>query len=285
MVDNSALAFNRSDALTVANVISGTRRGHQGRRRHARSSPAPTPTPARPRSAPARCRSAAAARPDARRRRRRQQRRRWPSTAATRVTVGTRSAAPARSRQIGTGTMTLTGDNTYTGATTISAGTLQVGNGGTTGTLGPAPSSNNAALIFNRSNALDVWRRHQRHRRGHPGRRRHDVADRRQHLQRHDDHRRRHAADRQWRHHRRARHRRGRSTTATLAFNRSNASPSATRSSGTGALRKAGAGTTTLTGDQYLQRHDDDQRPARCRSATAARPARSAPARSSTTRR
>ena len=33
--------------------------------------------------------------------------------------------------KIGTNTLTLTGDNTYTGSTTISAGTLQLGNGGT----------------------------------------------------------------------------------------------------------------------------------------------------------
>src|SRR5262249_14475958 len=53
----------------------------------------------------------------------------------------------------GTGTFTLTGDNTYTGTTTISAGTLQVGNGGTTGSVA-GNITNNSALAFNRSDAL-----------------------------------------------------------------------------------------------------------------------------------
>src|SRR5207249_3710335 len=37
---------------------------------------------------------------------------------------------------------------TYTGATTISAGTLQVGNGGATGTLGTGNVVNNATLSY-----------------------------------------------------------------------------------------------------------------------------------------
>ncbi|MFM6173389.1 MAG: beta strand repeat-containing protein, partial [Sphaerospermopsis kisseleviana] len=50
----------------------------------------------------------------------------------------------------GNGTLTLTGGNTYTGNTLISAGTLQIGNGGTSGSVANN-ITNNAALVFNRS--------------------------------------------------------------------------------------------------------------------------------------
>jgi autotransporter-associated beta strand protein len=53
----------------------------------------------------------------------------------------------------GAGTVVLTGANAYSGVTTISAGTLQIDNGGTTGTLGTANVVNNSALVFNRSDA------------------------------------------------------------------------------------------------------------------------------------
>ena len=58
--------------------------------------------------------------------------------------------------QIGGGTTTLTAANSYSGITTISAGTLQVGAGGATGTLGTGAVINNAALAFNRTGALTV---------------------------------------------------------------------------------------------------------------------------------
>nr|WP_233503434.1 autotransporter-associated beta strand repeat-containing protein [Sphingomonas psychrotolerans] len=58
--------------------------------------------------------------------------------------------------KIGTGTLTLSGNNSYTGTTTISGGTLRVGNAGTTGALGTGNVVNNAALVFNRSNALTI---------------------------------------------------------------------------------------------------------------------------------
>ena len=53
----------------------------------------------------------------------------------------------------GAGTMILTGDNTNTGTTTISAGILQVGAGGSIGTLGTGAVVNNAGLVFNRSDS------------------------------------------------------------------------------------------------------------------------------------
>jgi len=59
------------------------------------------------------------------------------------------SSAPLE--KVGTGTITLTGTNTYTGTTTISGGILQIGNGGTSGTLGAGAVTNHAMLVFNRS--------------------------------------------------------------------------------------------------------------------------------------
>ncbi|WP_343518910.1 autotransporter-associated beta strand repeat-containing protein, partial [Sphingomonas sp.] len=52
----------------------------------------------------------------------------------------------------GSGVLTLVGDNTYTGGTTIAAGTLIIGNGGTTGSI-VGDVLNNGRLTFNRSNA------------------------------------------------------------------------------------------------------------------------------------
>ncbi len=55
--------------------------------------------------------------------------------------------------QIGAGTTILTANNTYAGSTTISAGTLQLGNGGTTGSV-TNNIIDNATLVFNRSDDL-----------------------------------------------------------------------------------------------------------------------------------
>ena len=66
-----------------------------------------------------------------------------------------RSAAPARSPRPAPERTILTGANTYSGGTTISAGTLQIGNGGTTGSIA-GNIVDNAALIFNRSRHADL---------------------------------------------------------------------------------------------------------------------------------
>ncbi|MDM0117932.1 autotransporter outer membrane beta-barrel domain-containing protein [Variovorax sp. J22R133] len=65
---------------------------------------------------------------------------------------GTLEGAGALSKS-GAGTLILGADNSYTGGTTISSGTLQLGNGGTTGSI-VGDVNNNASLVFNRSNAL-----------------------------------------------------------------------------------------------------------------------------------
>ncbi len=53
----------------------------------------------------------------------------------------------------GTGTLILSGNNTYAGSTTISGGRLQIGAGGTTGSV-VGDITNNATLAFNRSDDL-----------------------------------------------------------------------------------------------------------------------------------
>jgi fibronectin-binding autotransporter adhesin len=58
-------------------------------------------------------------------------------------------------QQIGAGTTILAADSFYSGLTTISAGVLQVGNGGTTGQIGGGgPITDNAILAFNRSDDI-----------------------------------------------------------------------------------------------------------------------------------
>jgi len=53
----------------------------------------------------------------------------------------------------GAATLVLGNANTFTGGTTISAGTLQIGNGGTTGSIA-GDITDNAALVFDRSDAM-----------------------------------------------------------------------------------------------------------------------------------
>jgi fibronectin-binding autotransporter adhesin len=77
-------------------------------------------------------------------------------TTAGDVSVATALGGTRGLAKTGSGTLTLTGANSYTGPTRIVAGTLQVGSGSTTGTLGSGAVTNNARLSFNRSNPLTV---------------------------------------------------------------------------------------------------------------------------------
>jgi outer membrane autotransporter protein len=56
----------------------------------------------------------------------------------------------------GSGTLKLIADNTYSGGTTIDSGTLQIGDGGTTGSLGSGNVTNNGTLAFNRSDDITI---------------------------------------------------------------------------------------------------------------------------------
>ncbi|MFO1523221.1 MAG: autotransporter-associated beta strand repeat-containing protein [Kiritimatiellia bacterium] len=58
--------------------------------------------------------------------------------------------------KLGGNTLILTGANTYGGTTQIIAGTLQVGNAGTTGTLGTGAVANSGTLVFNRTNTYTL---------------------------------------------------------------------------------------------------------------------------------
>ncbi len=72
------------------------------------------------------------------------------------LTISSAISGTGTVNQIGTGTVMLTGTNTYSGVTTISSGTLQIGNYGTTGTLGSGAVINNAALSFTRKDNTTV---------------------------------------------------------------------------------------------------------------------------------
>ena len=67
-------------------------------------------------------------------------------------------------QHLGTGTTILTSDNTYSGLTTISAGTLQLGSGGTTGSLGTGLVLDNSVLAVNHTNAITSGQYHFRQR-------------------------------------------------------------------------------------------------------------------------
>lgn len=66
------------------------------------------------------------------------------------------SGAGRLTRASSSGKLVLAGTNTYTGDTIISAGTLQIGNDGATGSLGTGDVINNGTLRFDRTGTLDV---------------------------------------------------------------------------------------------------------------------------------
>jgi fibronectin-binding autotransporter adhesin len=74
------------------------------------------------------------------------------------ITIAADIGGSAAATSVGAGTVSLTGNNTYTGTTTINAGVLQIGNGATTGSLAGNVYTGNTTdgtgtLAFNRWNA------------------------------------------------------------------------------------------------------------------------------------
>jgi len=72
------------------------------------------------------------------------------------IFAGDLSGAGGLTRASSSSTLILAGTNTYTGDTTISSGTLQIGNDGATGSLGSGDVINNGTLRFDRTGTLEV---------------------------------------------------------------------------------------------------------------------------------
>ena len=106
--------------------------------------------------------------------------------------------------KIGSGVLTLAASNGYSGTTTITGGTLQMGNGGNGASIGGTSAViNNASLIFNHADAVVFNPDRQRQRQFDANRFRHTRADECEFVYGPDHHQRRHAADRQRRQQRR----------------------------------------------------------------------------------
>ena len=58
--------------------------------------------------------------------------------------------------KIGSGRLTLTGPNSYSGDTAVGNGILQIGDGATSGSVGSGNIVNNATIVFNRSDAVTI---------------------------------------------------------------------------------------------------------------------------------
>ncbi|HYG23071.1 MAG TPA: autotransporter-associated beta strand repeat-containing protein [Verrucomicrobiae bacterium] len=71
-------------------------------------------------------------------------------TYSTNLPFGNRGIVEQR----GPGTLTLTANNDYPGGTVITAGSIQVGNGGTSGAIGTGPVTDEGILIFNRADNI-----------------------------------------------------------------------------------------------------------------------------------
>jgi autotransporter-associated beta strand protein len=74
------------------------------------------------------------------------------------TTVNAVISGTGKVSQTGVGTGVLTADNTYSGTTTVSSGTLNVGDGGNSGTLGTGAVTNNAILNIDRSATTSAHR-------------------------------------------------------------------------------------------------------------------------------
>ena len=161
--------------------------------RSAASSPAPAPSSrsaaARP-SSPATTPLAAArpllpARWTRQRRHERQhhrQRRRQRRLSPGRIHLRRAISGTGAFQQLGSGTSILTGNNTYGGGTTITAGTLQLGNGGRA--AASSATSSTRRLRRQPLGRIHLRRRHLQHRRLPATRQRHHYPDPHQHLQR-----------------------------------------------------------------------------------------------------